>query len=219
MMTDDERESRKIELAQQVEILREQKGQLRDRSDAEVDEFYRKLESLESELAHVRRTHPHGTRASYARGCRCDDCRVAMSTYLRERAEARQQGDYRGAIPADRARIHLEQCKAAGVSMNLLSRLIKVDSFYLHSVLTGYKKNIRANFEAAILSCSPEHAAGQRMVRTKPARLHIEALEQRGVSLSQIAQTCGIEEWKIKRIKTHRYVESRIERAVLALSA
>jgi hypothetical protein len=64
----------------------------------------------------------------------------------------------------------LETLKAAGLSLSLFSHLVHVDSFFLQGVITGYKKNIRAE---AILAWTPEIVAGERKVRTKSARLHI----------------------------------------------
>jgi hypothetical protein len=86
------------------------------------------------------------------------------------RADARTGGDCRGVVPADRARAHLEKIKAAGLSFSLLSRLSKIDSFYFHGIKTGYKKNIRADFESVILAWTPEIIAGEKKVRTASAR-------------------------------------------------
>ncbi len=205
------------EIEKQIETLRGEQAAIHYRAEEQIDDIQQKIGLLERQARRITRLNTHGTPARYMRGCRCDDCRAAMSGYQRERAEARKEGDYRGVVPADVARAPLEQCKAAGVSMNLLSRLVNVDSFYLHGVRTGNKKNIRADFEAKILSCTPEFAAGERKVRTKPVRLYIEALEQRGFSLPQIAKTSGVDETKLGEIKTHSYIETRIERAVLAV--
>jgi len=217
MMTDEERELRRRALELQVEELRAKQEEIQYKAYMDIQAVETEIKNLQYQIRRIDRLHPHGTPACYARGCRCDDCRTAMSKYQRERADARKNGEYKGVVPADRAREHLEKVKAAGSSMSLLSRLVNIDSFYLHSVRVGYKKNIRAHFEAAILSWTPERVAGERKVRAKPTSLHIASLQQQGLSLAEIALRSGVEESKIEEAMTRVYIETRIERAVLNL--
>jgi hypothetical protein len=218
MMTDAERESRKHELEAHIEALRTKQQEIADKADTDIRAIEWEIGGLQIQIRRIDRLSPHGTPACYARGCRCDGCRTAMTQYQRERAKARKNGDCKGIVPADEVRAHLEKIKAAGASMSLLSRLVKVDSFYLHGVRTGYKKNIRADFAAAILSWTPEIVAGERKVRTTSARLHIEALEQQGLSLAQIALMSKVDESTLAEVKTNQYIETRIERAILAVA-
>jgi hypothetical protein len=104
------------------------------------------------------------------------------------------------------------------LSFSLLSRLSGIDSFYFHGIETGYKKNIRADFESVILSWTPELVAEEKKVRTASARRHLQALEERGMSLPEIALITGVEESKLHEIKTGTYIETRIERALLAVA-
>ncbi len=217
-MTDEERESRKSELTAQMDSLREEQREIHLNAERLIWNIERKIKYLESQVRRIDRLHSHGTSARYASGCRCENCRTAMARYQRKRAAARRSGDYRGVVPADSARAHLETIKAAGLSLNLLSRLSKIDSFYLFCVMAGRKKNIRADFADVILAWTPEIIAGEKKVRTADARRLIEDLEQRGFGLADVSVVSGVEESKLAEIKTRPYIETRIERAVLALA-
>jgi len=218
MMTDGEAELQKRELEAQIEVLRTRQQEISAKAEMDVSAVEWEIIALQTQMRRMDRLSPHGTPACYGRGCRCDGCRMAMSQYQRERALARKSGDYRGVVPADEVRAHLEKIKAAGASMSLLSRLVNVDSFYLHGVRTGYKKNIRAHIAAAVLSWQPEIVVGERKVRSRPARLHIVTLRERGLSLEEIARESGVEESKIDEVMTCQYIETRIERAILAIA-
>ena len=217
-MSDAERESQKLEAEAQIEALRAKQEEIQYKAEEEIHAVETEIRVRQSQIRRIERLHPHGTPACYMRGCRCGDCRGAISQYQRERAKARKSPDYKPLVPADRVRAHLEQMKVAGVSMNLLGRLVNIDSFYLHGLRTGYKKRIRADAEAAILSWPPETVAGERKVRTGPAQLHIHSLlQQQSLSLEEIALRSGVERSKIEELMARPFIETRIEHAVLAV--
>lgn len=184
---------------------------------AAMDSYYadrnRKIEEYRQRIK-----KPHGTPACYARGCRRAECRAAFSRYSRERMAARKNGDNRGVVSGDAVRAHLARVAEAGGSLNVLSRLTGLTHSYLHGIKTGWRKNIRAHYASAILSWTPETVAAEKRIQAKPARLHVQGLLEHGATLTQIAESGGIEPARLDEVVAGcPYIPTWLAQAILAL--
>lgn len=186
---------------------REQYEAARERNRAAREERRRK------------RLKPCGTPAAYARGCRCDKCRRAMTRYSRQRSKARKKGDFRGFVPGEPARDHILKIIEAGGSLHVLSRLVNLTHSYLHGIKTGWRRNIRADRANAILLWRIDTVIGEKKIPTKPVREHVQTLAQQGITMSRIAETAGIETEKLEEALGRQFIPTWMSNAILALPA
>lgn len=81
----------------------------------------------------------HGTRQRFSQGCKCDPCRKAWNRYNYNRIKARKQGDWRGSVPINKARAHIELlgspeavARISGLHRSVITRIVnrKVGGIY-----------------------------------------------------------------------------------------
>jgi WhiB family transcriptional regulator, redox-sensing transcriptional regulator len=99
----------------------------------------------------------HATRADYLAGCRTPECRAANTLYEQKR-QRRKAPPF---VAAGRARTHVRELQAAGMSMKAIAKRAGVPRTVLHRLLgscCGYGKSrhIRPETESAILAVHPD---------------------------------------------------------------
>lgn len=95
----------------------------------------------------------HGTRAGYAKGCKCDDCTEANNTYNR-----RNDTDGTDLVPATRARGHLRLLEGQGAVMKAAARAAGLNIKTLTEVKDGVLARVRPETEQAILALTLQAA-------------------------------------------------------------
>jgi hypothetical protein len=99
----------------------------------------------------------HATRADYLAGCRTPECRAANTLYEQKR-QRRKAPPF---VAAGRARTHVRELQASGMSMKAIAKRAGVPRTVLHRLLgscCGYGKSrrIRPETESAILAVHPD---------------------------------------------------------------
>lgn len=95
----------------------------------------------------------HGTRAAYAKGCKCDPCTDANGAY--EHARDSEGTDL---VPADKARGHLRLLLGRGAGQKPLARVADLNVKTIIEVSDGTLARIRPETEEAILALTFEAA-------------------------------------------------------------
>jgi hypothetical protein len=134
---------------------------------------------------------PHGMRLRYLAGCRCKLCRRANANYERNRAAARQAGDWNGLVDAAPARAHLMSLSRAGVGKRAVAAAADVAITVLTDVRTGAKTRIRARTSRKILAVTPAMASDQALVKAGRSHRLIAALVEEGYSKAELARRLG----------------------------
>lgn len=134
---------------------------------------------------------PHGVRARYVAGCRCQPCRTANTAYEKLRNYKRQTGDWNGQVKAERARRHLLELSAAGVRRRSVRDFSGISDTVLQGVRSGRKQKIRARTERAILAVTPEHALPGARVPAQTTRKRLAWLLSEGFTRKALAIRLG----------------------------
>lgn len=129
---------------------------------------------------------PHGTHASYARGCRCDDCKTANREYFREWKQKRRAHG----VPAE------HHGTPYGYQLGCRKRSeCPADTSCTDAMLAEERRRRR---EAGIPEQAPRVAA-------EPVRAHVRALLDHGMSVHTVAHTAGV---SLSGVKTLLYGRS-----------
>lgn len=144
---------------------------------------------------------PHGNRAKYSHGCRCQPCRTANTEYEKLRNYKRQTGDWNGLVSARRARFHLRKLSDAGVGRRSVRDCARVSETVLQAIRTGRKTKIRARTSRSILAITPEHALPGARIDATETKKRIAWLLQEGFTRSEIARRMGMRTPKLQTAK------------------
>jgi hypothetical protein len=154
----------------------------------------------------------HGTRSSYDRGCRCDQCRAANAAHARQRRLDRKTGP--GMIPPDAVREHLLALAAKGVGARSVADALDISMRTIHCIRHGKRKLVRAKLARKILDADESVRADGSYVDCKPTRELIHDLRERGWSETQLATWMGYKK-RLKflyRSRIRALTASRVER-------
>lgn len=135
---------------------------------------------------------PHGQRARYAAGCRCDDCRKANSDYERARLSARKSGDWNGLVDAAEARMHLLKLRRRGVGKIAVAAATDIAKTVLQQIINGTRTQIRARTARKILAVTPAMASDHATVPADATLERIRDLLEEGYTRAQIRAALGI---------------------------
>jgi hypothetical protein len=136
---------------------------------------------------------PHGQRARYAAGCRCDYCRKANSDYERARLAARKTGDWNGLVDATEARMHLMKLRQRGVGKLAVAAATDIAKSMLQQIINGTRTQIRARTARKILAVTPAMASDHATVPAGATWQRIRALMEEGYTRAQIRAALGIQ--------------------------
>lgn len=82
--------------------------------------------------------HPHGTANGYrVEGCRCSRCRAAHARATQVYRLALAEGTHRPDVDADHVRRHVQQLRAAGLTLKVIAELADVSVGLLTGLLYG----------------------------------------------------------------------------------
>jgi hypothetical protein len=136
---------------------------------------------------------PHGNRARYVSGCRCEDCRRANREYAHTRALAVIRGDANPLVDASQARAHLLTLSKAGVGKRAVAEASDVALSVLTAVRVGAKQRIRARTERRILAVDVGARADGALVSDRETAAAIRELLSLGLTKTAIAAALGSE--------------------------
>lgn len=133
----------------------------------------------------------HGTRARYVAGCKCLRCRAANSNYNVSRRQAKENGDSRALVSADKALVHIKRLSAKGIGYKAVAEASGVSRSVVGRILWGDKRFLRVPTEAAILAVDEQAIADHAHVPAGPTWQKIERLLEDGYTKTQIAKWLG----------------------------
>jgi hypothetical protein len=135
---------------------------------------------------------PHGVRARYNAGCRCDLCRAVNNAYEKRRNKLRHTFDYNGLVPADISRAYLKRLSRQGIGRHSVAAVSGISGSILYGIITGERRNCRARTERRILAVDPRVArAGGSLVPAQPAWHKLDQLIRDGYTRSFLAGLLG----------------------------
>jgi DNA-binding Xre family transcriptional regulator len=112
---------------------------------------------------------PCGTRASYARGCRCTACSHAAVTYHKIRSASRSRGESAwGETPE--VIDHIEWLNSRGLGDRSIAELAGVDRSTITRIRDGRTTRIQGRTAEAILSVNTVNAQPETLVDAKRSR-------------------------------------------------
>lgn len=134
---------------------------------------------------------PHGKRARYVLGCRCEDCRRANREYATERNRAQRRGDWNGLVSADAARAHIEWLSARNVGRDAVAAASDVAVTIICEIRQRKRRRIRARTEARILAVTTTCRLDRAIVASYRTRKQLAALREEGYTVSELARRLG----------------------------
>lgn len=134
---------------------------------------------------------PHGIRARYVSGCRCDACKSANRLYARQRARAKVYGRTNGLVDARPVRKHLLALRRAGVGRRGIADAAGVPASTVAKLASGAKHRLREATARRLLAVTAEAAADGTRVPAGPTWALIGELQREGFSKAEIARRLG----------------------------
>jgi len=134
---------------------------------------------------------PHGVRARYSIGCRCQDCRRANNEYEKNRNYRRQTGDWNGRVDATRAREHLRALSHQGVGRHAVEDVTGIASTILCGIISGARKRVSARNERKILAVDLACSKDGAHIDSRPTWLLLDKLLDSGYTARQLAAWLG----------------------------
>jgi hypothetical protein len=134
---------------------------------------------------------PHGVRARYTSGCRCEECRRAAREYAHGRALARIRGDWNGLVDARPIRRHLRALSRRGVGHRSVAAASDVSHTVIVEILSGKKKQVRARTAKRVLAVTPDAIADHALVSAKSTWWRVGRLRYEGFTKAAIARRLG----------------------------
>src|SRR5581483_5514038 len=138
-----------------------------------------------------KRQWPHGTRARYVTGCRCQECREANRLFYHIRIKEKIFGRSNGLVSAQAARRHMLKLSAQGVGRRAIGAACGVADSILTLIRSGRRKTIRANTERRILSVTRDAIADKALVSNGRTWKLIDRLLQEGFTRTELARRLG----------------------------
>lgn len=153
---------------------------------------------------------PHGVRARYVSGCRCDACRAANTAYARERAavaltvvaELDVQED--GGALARGGRTYRRACPGLPRRRGC-----------------AFSSHLRKDSKGGLCAACRQEASADRVVSAVRARRHLAALSRQGIGRRAVAAASDVSETAISEIArgAKRRLRSSTERKLLDVTA
>lgn len=135
-------------------------------------------------------SYPHGIRARYTSGCRCQPCRAANAAYQRKRAVAKVWHGPNGLVSVEAVRRHLLTLSRKGVGRRTVALVARVPQSMLSKIVRGDRHLIRVYTERRILAVNESSRRAGRVDAKRTWRLIHELLEE-GFTRAEIARRMG----------------------------
>ncbi len=136
-------------------------------------------------------SQPHGKRARYCAGCRCEKCRKANTDKARELRRRNTPDPY---TDPRRARSHILFLRRAGIGYRAIADASNLGRATVVSVLRfrrSGRKYIRTSTEQKILGVSPKAHSDGAFVPSDKSRKLIARLLEEGFTKTRIAREMG----------------------------
>lgn len=138
----------------------------------------------------------HGTRKTFAAGCRCLPCRAVESTYQAMRAQARARGQTAW-VDASQAKAHIASLKAQGVGLRQIAHLANVSFRTVQAIQNG-RPRVTRTIEARILQTKPI-VAGAVLVNGYRTFDRLRILLKEGYSVAQLTRWFKVRPSRLRR--------------------
>jgi hypothetical protein len=159
---------------------------------------------------------PHGVRARYVAGCRCDDCRRANREYAASRAKAKVYGRDNGLVDAAPVRAHLRALSRKGVGRRAVAAATDVAESLIQLVVRGQQKQVRATTARRLLAVTAQARGDASLVPAGPTWKRLEALLVTRFTEAGLARRLGSKakapKIQIRRDKVLASTEAKVER-------
>lgn len=132
---------------------------------------------------------PHGVRARYVAGCRCQECRDATARYERER-KLRAPNPL---VPSGPVRAHLRTLSAQGVGRRAVQAATDVPDSTLGYVISGRRSQLRKATAEKILAVDAQAIADGALVDAAETWRLLRELISEGYRRYDIAKRLGCE--------------------------
>ena len=134
---------------------------------------------------------PHGVRARYTNGCRCELCRQANTLYERKRMLGYVRGVSNPLVDAAPMRAYLLQLQEKGIGSRAVQAACDVGRTVLVDVMAGRKLRVRAKTLRRVLAVDEGARADSSFVDAKPTHQALRELLRSGLRKWEIAQRLG----------------------------
>lgn len=153
---------------------------------------------------------PHGVRARYVSGCRCNACRAANTAYARQRAAT-----------ALRVVAELDVQQDAGELARGKRTYRRACPGLPRRRGCTFGSYLRRDSKGGLCAACRQEAAADRVVSAARARRHLAALSRQGIGRRAVAAASDVGETAISEITrgAKRQIRSSTERALLEVTA
>lgn len=134
---------------------------------------------------------PHGVRARYTSGCRCDPCRAANTAYQATRARAKVYGRTNRLVPIAPVLRHLRALRRAGLGRRTIAEASKVAESVIGRILDGTKPHVRETTAKRLLAVTRDAIADAALVPAAGTWQKLHALFEEGYTREDIARRLG----------------------------
>ena len=132
--------------------------------------------------------YPHGTRARYVAGCRCEPCTIANREYARMRTKLPPNP----LVSAGPARRHLLRLSERGIGKRSVAEVAKVGLTAIQDIKNGTKTRIRKETSDKILAAKFDDLVDDNhLVDAAPTHRLIEKLLAQGFTRTELARRLG----------------------------
>jgi len=135
--------------------------------------------------------YPHGKRARYTSGCRCDPCREANNAYQRSRTRAKVYGRTNALVPVAAVLRHLRALGRAGLGARTIGDAAKVPGSTVRKVLDGRRSHLRETTARKLLDVTRDAIADAALVPAGPTWALLDELLDEGFTHGDIARRLG----------------------------
>lgn len=155
---------------------------------------------------------PHGTKASYQRGCRCLPCRLAPARYQREYVARKKRGEML-LISPDETRERLLQLRKQGLGRRRVSELTGISERTLFMIIKGRCKTIHQNTARKVALVNRNAAAQGINVAAQPTIKRLNTLKREGFTSAELGRRFGLKR-ELQIAKSGKLVKKRTEQRI-----
>ncbi len=134
---------------------------------------------------------PHGKRARYTSGCRCEACREANNVYQRSRTRAKVYGRTNALVPVAAVLRHLKALGRAGLGTSTIGDAARVAGSTVRKVLDGRRSHLREATARRLLAVTRDAIADSALVPAGPTWALLEELLEEGFTRTDLARRLG----------------------------
>ncbi len=130
------------------------------------------------------------THAKYTAGC--DDCRRRSTAANQLRRDALREGRLRPSVPAERVKPHVDQLRASGMALTVITARAGVNRHTVQRLANGQRQYVQAHIADAILAVKPEPLCRTTGEHAAGAARRLQALMTKGWRLEDISERAQV---------------------------